>query len=194
MVTNTAAALNLALNILALVFSTLLMFLILHSRKPISSQPRPEFSFSSSTTSSSTTPYPLFYSSSHPSMRTSILRKYYLSFFLLKYAGPSVVVFTAVNAMLYFQTSWQSYRLQKITTAAAQGILEPVGVLLKELQNSEEGKLPDFELEAENARGVKNRYTFRLVDGKVEMVKEESMDGVVGLWGRKWRECNWEGR
>lgn len=42
------------------------------------------------------------------------------------------------------------------------------------------GQLPDFELEAENNRGVRNKYAFRLVDGKVEMVKEESMDGVGG--------------
>jgi hypothetical protein len=107
-------------------------------------------------------------------MRTSITRKYYLYFVALKYAGPVVAGFAGINAILYFQTSWQSYQLRKITTAAAQGILEPVGALLKELQSSEvEGKLPDFEFEAENDRGVRNKYAFRLVDGKVQLVKEE---------------------
>lgn len=33
--------------------------------------------------------------------------------------------------------------------------------------------LPDFEFEAGNDRGVKNKYSFRLVDGKVQLVKEE---------------------
>jgi hypothetical protein len=79
-----------------------------------------------------------------------------------------------VDALLYFQTSWQAYRLRKITTAAAQGILEAVGGLLKELQSSEgDVNLPDFEFEAGNDRGVKNKYLFRLVDGKVQLVKEE---------------------
>jgi hypothetical protein len=107
-------------------------------------------------------------------MRTSIKRKYYLYFVALEWAGPLVGGFVGVNALLYFQTSWQAYRLRKITTAAAQGILEPVGGLLKELQSSEgDVNLPDFEFEAGNDRGVKNKYSFRLVDGKVQLVKEE---------------------
>jgi hypothetical protein len=84
-------------------------------------------------------------------MRTSIMRKYFLYFVALEWAGPLVAGFVGMNALLYFQTSWQAYRLRKITTAAAQGILEPVGGLLKELQSSEgDGNLPDFEFEARN--------------------------------------------
>lgn len=103
-----------------------------------------------------------------------MMRKYYLYFVALKYAGPLAVGFVDVNAIVYFQTSWQAYRFRKITTAAAQGILEPVGALLKGLQSSEvEGKLPDFEFQAGNDRGVRNKYASRLVDGKVQLVEEE---------------------
>ena len=133
-----------------------------------------QFSFSSSITFHQRHPFTLIFSTSHLNMRTSIMRKYYFYFVTLKYARPLVAGFAGINAIFYFQTSWQSYRLRKITTAAAQGILEPVGALLKELQSSEvEGKLPDFEFEAENDRGVRNKYAFRLVDGKVQLVKEE---------------------
>jgi hypothetical protein len=102
-------------------------------------------------------------------MKTSTIRIYYR---LAGYTYLGAFGFAGMATFMYLHTHWQAYRVRTITAAAARGILEPVGILRKELKKSGmDVQLPDFEIETEN-RGVRRKSTFRLVDGKVELVKE----------------------
>jgi hypothetical protein len=88
---------------------------------------------------------------------------------------------------MYLHTHWQAYRVRMITAAAARGILEPVGTLLKELKKSGmDVQLPDFEIESEN-KGVRRKSTFRLIDGQVKPVEEIEEEIEEKSWWQEWK-------
>lgn len=98
-------------------------------------------------------------------MKVSTIRRFYRGAVSIGSIGLGL---GGTATFFHLSTHYEAYRERKLTAAAAEGLLVTAANVAKDLQKSG----VDFDMSDLEIEDGKRKSTFRLVDGKVELVEE----------------------